>query len=189
LKRLIVVAAIVVAAASLAALVAKGTHSSTSTSRAARQSTSGCPAALFSRRSSPAVIQAISAALVREVPVVYREKKSQGRVAWRNYEVALLAPLFPTWEPEPRLIKRYANAAKSRCGASVAEASWVALLSFPECQIPCSQSVAFLARTRSGWHIWWHIDRSPNGLSLIPERWTRPPPLAASAMILAASLV
>jgi hypothetical protein len=162
LRRIIVLAAIVVAAASFAALVAKGTHSSTSTMRAARQST-GCPAALFSRRSSPAVIQAISAALVREVPVVYRNKNSQGRVAWRNYQVALLAPLFPTWEPEPQLIKSYGKAVKQRCGSSVAEASWVALLNFPECQIPCSQSVAFVARTRHGWHIWWHIDRSPNG--------------------------
>lgn len=162
MKRLTVLATVVVATASFAALVARATHSTPRTKPTARQSTA-CPDALPSRRNSPAVVEAISAALTREVPVVYAKKRSQGSVAWKNYQVALVAPLLPSWLPEPKLTKNYRRAVERRCGASLAEASWVVLLDFPECTIPCSQSVAFLARRRSGWHIWWHIDRSPNG--------------------------
>ena len=48
----------------------------------------------------------------------------------------------------------YRKIAARRCGRMVATRSRAVMIGFPECQNPCSEVVAFVARTRSGWRIW-----------------------------------
>jgi hypothetical protein len=66
--------------------------------------------------------------------------------------------------------RRYLNVA-ARCGTKVARRSWVAVLSFPRApDASFVPAVAYLARTREGWRLWyqWFPNKS--------ERGSFPPP-------------
>ena len=105
---------------------------------------------------APAASDAASVieATKRLVPHEYARLTSMGHVAWRHFQIQALFSLSPTYvvrQPAPV----YRRIARRLCGEAVTERSWAVILQFPDCQLPCSEDVAFLARERRGWRIWY----------------------------------
>jgi hypothetical protein len=68
--------------------------------------------------------------------------------------IVFLNQLPITLGPKLPALDRYVEIAKRDCGRAVALSSALALLQFPECQIPCSFGYAYVTRTRRGWRVW-----------------------------------
>jgi hypothetical protein len=135
-------AALLVAAGCTAALVAM------SSAAPAAQATraSRCPKALNPTTLAPA---AVAAAVRRDVPRAYTGPE------YRGYEVTTFAALRPGLFV-PAGVSVYRGIAAGRCGAAVADRSWVVFLFFPRAPgASLSQGVAFFARTAAGWTLWY----------------------------------
>jgi len=113
----------------------------------------------------PDGIQATSLAVAtraahRQIPRVFRHLTSMGSPAWPHAWIAAVVSTGGTpvdlegWPRPLTGIARYAAIATRSCGKAVADASYVAFISFPACQMPCSAGFAFVTRTRRGWILW-----------------------------------
>jgi hypothetical protein len=136
------------------------------TSRPARPApdralTGGCPrhvrpAITF----GPALLLAVTRAVKAQVPRVYPNLTSMGHPAWPDFQIQAivvlnqLPTLGPDYAPRIRGLDRYEKLAARACGLRAANASVLVFLQFPNCQLPCSLSWAYLTRTRGGWHLW-----------------------------------
>jgi hypothetical protein len=81
-----------------------------------------------------------------------------GSPAWRHATIGGVVSLTRRLHaPQPPL----RSLAVRLCGETIADGSWVVFFDFPECQIPCSQDTALVARTRRGWMIWYSEFRRP----------------------------
>jgi hypothetical protein len=114
-----------------------------------------CPEAQpLTAAEGPTTASAVLAALRSAVPRVYR---NLGRDSIRGYQVLALFSLSGQWSPEPRFFLRARSRIAARCGSLVAGRSWAALIHFPRCHRPCSQSIAFFARQRGRWTLWHRV--------------------------------
>ena len=127
-------------------------------SRAAKEKVA-CPTAQNPGR-FPA--RKVAEAIRRELPRAFRDMNAQGQPnAWRDYFVIALFSLDPAFPPNPvsfppRLLDRYRSVAADRCGRTVAERSWVALIHFPNAAgALLGEGVAYLVRTPRRWRIWY----------------------------------
>jgi hypothetical protein len=81
-----------------------------------------------------------------------------GTPAWQNPELEALIDLAttpaPGWLHRIRGLDYYNKAATVACGATIAHRSLLALIWFPQCQIPCAPQFAFVTSTRKGWYLW-----------------------------------
>ena len=147
------------AAAAVAAVTAAvaGVAATSSTNKATRTLCPRQPVALVD--AGPTTTVEIGQALRRQIPHVFAHFTSQGERAWPHFQVEAIVilnqlPLGGGLGPKLPALNRYVNTASRRCGKRVAEASALALLQFPECQIPCSFGYAYVTGTRRGWRVW-----------------------------------
>lgn len=82
-----------------------------------------------------------------------------GHPAWRHVEVSAVVslaqlPLGQGWLHRIGGFKYYVAAATRACGKATAHRSLLVFLFFPECQLPCAPSFAFVTATRRGWYLW-----------------------------------
>ena len=108
----------------------------------------------------PARWIAITRAIRAQVPRVYANLTSMGHPAWPGFQIQALVglnqqPLGGTFRPaRVRGLSRYETVGARACGRQAAHESILVFLDFPNCQLPCSVSWAYLTRTRAGWHLW-----------------------------------
>src|SRR5207245_2252090 len=119
----------------------------------------GCPAHVVARFSTPNDFVAATEAIRSQVPRVYATLRSMGQPAWPHVEVVALinlgaTPLGPGWLHRIDGFEYYRTSATHACGQATALRSLLAFLWFPECQIPCAPSFAFVTPTRRGWYLW-----------------------------------
>lgn len=150
----------VLAGLALVAVVAAHPVRSAPARASARAVTGGCP-----RHVKPAIDYgparwiAISRALKAEVPRVYANLTSMGHKAWPRFHirasiVLTTGPVGADFGPPVRGFKRYVALAARACGPRAASSSVLVFLEFPNCQLSCSNSWAYLTPTQSGWHLW-----------------------------------
>jgi hypothetical protein len=116
------------------------------------------PVVLF----GPARMIPVMRALKAQVPRVYANLTSMGHPAWPLFQVQALVRLnqLPLggqgggFLPPVRGLERYETLAARACGRKAAFASVLVFLQFPNCQLSCSYSWAYLTPTRAGWHLW-----------------------------------
>jgi hypothetical protein len=126
----------------------------------ARAVTGGCPQNVTAAISfGPRRWVAISRALQAQVPRVYANLTSMGHIAWPGFQIRALVllsggPLGADFGPAIRGFKNYVTLAARACGLRAADNSVLVFLQFPNCQLPCSNSWAYLTFTRKGWHLW-----------------------------------
>lgn len=108
-----------------------------------------CPASLAPGTNAAADVVAATA---RDVPRLYPQSQ------YRRFQITALSSLAPgTFTPAG--VSVYRGIAAHRCGARTAARSWVIFLFFPDLakSASLSQGVAFAARTRSGWSLWYRF--------------------------------
>ncbi len=91
---------------------------------------------------------------------MYAKLSSMGHKAWPRFQIRALigplsgGPLGADFGPPVRGFKRYSALAARACGRSAADSSVLVFLEFPNCQLPCAYSWAYLTLTRNGWPLW-----------------------------------
>lgn len=151
MKRSFLTAGFAVAVAAAAATAASA-FGATGTARPV----TACPSGAKTRATAR-VPERLVAAVRREVPRTYVIANQSGRVPLtpKHYQIDQILYLTPSY-PESRDARRYRAIAENRCGAAVANRSWLVVVRFPEAQsIPASYGLMFFAETRTGWRMWW----------------------------------
>jgi hypothetical protein len=148
----------------VAAAIAAGAVATSAFSRSsepARAWPSGCPTLHpVSGNFRPVKLAVAARAVQEQIPRVFKHLTSMGSPAWPHASIAALVstggtPVNPeSWPPPLEGVAHYAAIATRACGKAVADASYVAFINFPACQMPCSAGFAFVTRTRRGWVLW-----------------------------------
>jgi hypothetical protein len=111
-----------------------------------------CPPGVVSRVSdTPAIVQRAVQPLI---PKEYARLRSMGQPAWPHARVVGVVSVSMRSAP-------LRSTALRLCGEQVADSSWTVFVEFPSCQIPCSEDVALVARTKHGWRFWYDEYRRP----------------------------
>jgi hypothetical protein len=105
----------------------------------------------------PRVVDAVSAAARRAVPVVFRNMINQsGPGAWRGFQISEVISLAPTqWvTPDIAYLRRVAL---RLCGARQVDATWVVVVDFPNAQSALfSRSASYFLYSGSRWRFWFN---------------------------------
>ena len=154
---------VVLAACAVAGLATASTLSFAKTSTPSGQGwPSGCPRHPVVRSAGWTSLDLAQAAeaVHTQLPRVFRGLTSQGHVAWHGAGISALVATYgtgygPGGSPPPlRGTRFYLKTALHACGRAVAQASLVAFIQFPQCQLACSYNFAYVTETRRGWHMW-----------------------------------
>jgi hypothetical protein len=84
---------------------------------------------------------------------------SMGHLAWPGLQIQALVglnqqPLGGAFLPaRVQGLSRYEKLAARACGTKAAHESVLVFLGFPNCQLSCAFSWAYLTPTRAGWHL------------------------------------
>jgi hypothetical protein len=85
------------------------------------------------------------------IPRVYSDEYTRPDMrGWTMDDVAWLAET----DLNHRYVQRFRRAAIETCGIRVADASWAVSIHFPSVQMPASQRVAFVVKTKARWRLY-----------------------------------
>jgi hypothetical protein len=102
------------------------------------------------------------------IPHVYSDEYSRADI--RGWTIDDVMWLDET-DLNHRYVQRFRRAAIKTCGLRVAEASWAISIGFPSVQMPASERVAFVVRTKSGWRMYrpgWAVEYGLLPYTLLP---------------------
>jgi hypothetical protein len=118
----------------------------------------GCPRNARTEFAWPTDVVAVTQAVRSQVPRVFANLTSMGRPAWHHVQLKAVIDLggqpAPGWLHRIRGLDYYRAAATRACGKEAMLSSMLALLYFPECQLPCAPQFAFATATRARWYLW-----------------------------------
>ena len=105
----------------------------------------------------PRVVDSVSAAARRAVPVAYRNMTNQsGPGAWRGFEISEVISLAPTASETPD-IAYLRRVALRLCGARQVDAAWVVAIDFPSAGSALfSRSAAYFLYSGTRWRFWFN---------------------------------
>jgi hypothetical protein len=146
------ISAVVLALASLAVVGMGGGGAGGASAPGARTS---CPTSALP--GGPLEVEAVVAALRREMPSLYRGLTDMGEpvpINVRTYEIEGVIRL--PFAPRRAFAQALRNRALELCPARIVDRSWAVSLSLTRVQLPASPRIVFLAKTSKGWAAWYH---------------------------------
>lgn len=157
--RRIAAVAVALAAAGLAA--ASALSFSTASTPSGHAWPSGCPRhAVSIPPATPADYEHAAQAVHAQLRRVFGDLTSQGHAAWHQPGITALISADGTgygpggWPPPFKGTAFYRKTAVRACGRRVARDSLVAFIEFPDCQLACAYTFAYVTKTRRGWYMW-----------------------------------
>lgn len=123
--------------------------------RSAQVSSVQCPAALPPDASAAEeVATAVQTELLSGYPPTANVSELKG---FRVVAIGRLAPDAQPPDVQTFFDTPYHGVAAHACGTTVADRSWVVFVFFPKLSwsADMSQGIDYVARTDTGWHIWW----------------------------------